>query len=65
MSARNTNDPQHWRDRAAKMRELARTMTDTETAILMNDLAADYDRLAERTDIRNDGKRPPSNGKQR
>ena len=65
MSTRNTNDPQHWRDRAAKMRELARTMTDTETAILMNDLAADYDRLAERADIRNEAKRPPSNGKQR
>jgi hypothetical protein len=47
------------------MRELARTMTDTETAILLNDLAADYDKLAERADIRNDGKRTPSNGKQR
>jgi hypothetical protein len=61
----NTKDPQHWRERAAKMRELARTMTDTESAILMNDLAADYDKLAERADIRNDGKWAPSNGKQR
>ena len=65
MSTGDTNDPPHWRNRAAKMRELARTMTDTETAILKNDLAADYDKLAERADIRNDGKRPPSNGKER
>ena len=42
---------QHWRDRAAKMREFARTMTDTETAILMNDLAADSEKLAERAEI--------------
>ena len=61
----STKDPQHWRERAAKMRELARTMTDTESAILMNDLAADYDKLAERADVRNDGKPPRSNGKQR
>jgi hypothetical protein len=62
----NTKNPQHWRERAAKMRELARTMTDTESAILMNDLAADYDKLAERADIRTDGGKPPrSNGKQR
>jgi hypothetical protein len=65
MSMRNTNDPQHWRDRAAKMRELARTMTDTETAILLNDLAADYDKLAERAEIRTKGKKPRSNGRLR
>jgi hypothetical protein len=34
--------------RAAKMRALALTMEDQETIILMNDLADDYDRLAER-----------------
>jgi len=47
-SSRNTNDPQHWRDRAAHMRALALTMKDTEVATLMNDLAADYDKLADR-----------------
>ena len=65
MATGKTDDPQHWRERAAKMRELARTMTDTETAILMNDLAADYDKLAERAEIRNGGKRPPSKSKLR
>jgi hypothetical protein len=58
------NDPQRWRDRAKKMRELARTMADQKAAILMDDLAADYDKLAERADVRTDGK-PPSNGKSR
>ena len=65
MSTRNTNDPQHWRDRAAKMRELARTIGDTEAAILMNDLAADYEKLAERAAIRANGKKPRSGGDRR
>jgi hypothetical protein len=52
MSTGDTNDPQHWRDRAAQMRALALTMGDTDAAILMRDLAADYDKLAERAAIR-------------
>jgi hypothetical protein len=60
-----TNDPQHWRERAAKMRELARTMADPNAAILMNDLAAEYDKLAERALIKANGKKPLSNGKRR
>ena len=42
----DVDDAKHWRERAAKMRELARTMTDTGPAVLMNDLAADYDKMA-------------------
>jgi hypothetical protein len=53
---RRTNDPKHWRDRAAQMRALALTMTDSETTILMNDLAADYDKLADRAAIKANGK---------
>jgi hypothetical protein len=56
MPTRITNDPNHWRERAAKMRELARTMTDTQSAILMNEFAADYDKLAERAAIKTNGK---------
>jgi hypothetical protein len=65
MSNRETNDPQHWRDRAAQMRALAVEMGDTEAATLMRDLAADYEKLAERAEIRAKGKTPRSNGKRR
>jgi hypothetical protein len=65
MPPRRTNDPKHWRDRAAQMRALALTMTDSETTILMNDLAADYDKLADRAAIKANGKKPPTNAKPR
>jgi len=65
MSPRNTNDPQHWCDRAAQMRGLAIKMAGSQAAILMNDLAADYEKLAERAEIRTKGKKPRSNGKLR
>ena len=65
MSTRNTNDPQHWRDRAAQMRALAVKMGRLEAAILINDLAADYEKLAERAEVKANGKKPRSNGKLR
>jgi hypothetical protein len=65
MSARNTNDPQHWRDRAAQLRSLAVKMAGSQAAVLINDLAADYEKLAERAEIRTKGKKPRSNGKLR
>jgi hypothetical protein len=42
------NDPKHWRARAADMRALAANMKDAETIAIMNRLADDYDKLAER-----------------
>jgi hypothetical protein len=42
----------HWRERAAQKRALALTMMDQEVTILMNDLAADYDRRAEKSGAR-------------
>jgi hypothetical protein len=65
MSTGNTNDPRHWRERAAQMRALAVQMAGSQAAILMNDLAADYEKLAERAEIRTKGKKPRSNGKLR
>jgi hypothetical protein len=59
------DDPQHWRDRAAQMRALAVKMAGSEAAILMNDLATDYEKLADRAEIRANGKKPQSNGKPR
>jgi len=44
---------------------LAVKMAGSEAAILMNDLAADYDKLAERAAIRANGTKPRSNGKPR
>jgi hypothetical protein len=50
---------------ATRMRALARTMRNPDAAILMTDLAADYDKLAERAAIRANGKKPSPNGKPR
>jgi hypothetical protein len=55
-SARNTSDPSHWRERAAQMRALALTMKDTEVVVLMTDLAAHYDKLADKAALRANGK---------
>jgi hypothetical protein len=65
MSPRESDDPQHWRNRAAQMRSLAVTMAGSDAAILMNDLAAEYDRMAERAAIKANGKKLRSNGKPR
>jgi hypothetical protein len=65
MSTGDTNDPQHWRDRAAQMRALAVKMAGSEAAILINDLAADYEKLAKRAEIKAKGKKPRSNCKPR
>ena len=41
------DNPKRWRDRAAKMRGLAVKMAGSHAAILMNDLAIDYEELAD------------------
>jgi hypothetical protein len=64
MSTGDTNDPQHWRG-AAQMRSLAVKMAGSEAAILSNDLARDYEKLAERAATKANGKKPRSNGKRR
>jgi len=45
-----TNDSKHWRDRAAQIRGIAITMQGTEVAILMGDLANDYDKIADKNE---------------
>jgi hypothetical protein len=65
MPPRSTNDPKHWHDRAARMRALAKTMMDP-NAVLMTDLAAHYDKLADKAAaLKANGKKPPPNGKPR
>lgn len=58
--SRNTDDPQHWRNRAAQLRALAATITDSNTVTLMTDLAADYEKLAERAARKNKVPQSPS-----
>jgi hypothetical protein len=58
MAGRVMGNPQHWRDRAAQMRALALTMKDPEVIILMTDLAADYEKHAERAATKLAGKMP-------
>jgi hypothetical protein len=52
VSKKSINDPEHWRDRAAAMRALANTIKDTETVAIINRLADDYDKLADRAKLR-------------
>lgn len=56
MTRGGVNDAEHWRGRAAEMRALAEAMKDVETKERVLKLADDYDKLAERADLRTDGK---------
>jgi hypothetical protein len=47
MQTHQTNDAKHWRNRAAQIRGIAIKMQGTEAAILMGDLANDYDKFAD------------------
>jgi hypothetical protein len=57
------DNPKRWRDRAAKMRGLAVKMAGSHAAILMNDLAIDYEKHAEKAAANSNGKTPLSNSK--
>ena len=49
------DDPTHWRERGAQMRLLAKGITDPKTKKIMLEIAASYDKLAERAQVRSDG----------
>jgi hypothetical protein len=44
------NDSKHWRDRAAQFRGIAIKMQGTGAAVLMGDLANDYDKIADKNE---------------
>jgi hypothetical protein len=60
MPASHVNNSKNWRDRAAPMRALSDMMKDIECVAIMQRLADDYDKLADRADIRSSGGVPPS-----
>ena len=52
MTLQGLNDARHWRDRAAEMRVLSADMKDLEAQLMMVNLANDYDKLADRAEVR-------------
>ena len=50
------DDPRYWLDRAEEMRRLAEEMRDPETRRMMLSIAEGYDKLAQRTKERAEGK---------
>jgi hypothetical protein len=55
MALNHVNDSKHWRDRAAEMRASSTIMENAETIAVMIRLADDYDKLADRADVRSNG----------
>ncbi len=63
MPRSNVNDSKHWRDRAAEMRIWSDGMKDIDAQAMMLRLADDYDKLADRADVRANGEASPSDGR--
>jgi hypothetical protein len=50
------NDPKHWQERAEEARAMAEQLTDEKSRDAMLRIAKDYDKLAERAEVRLRGK---------
>jgi hypothetical protein len=58
MAPKDIYDSKHWRDRATEMRALAESMSNSKPTLLLSDLADDYDKLADRAEVRRERDRP-------
>lgn len=52
MSAEDVNDFKHWRERAAKLRSVAESLTDPHARASLLAIAEDYEKLAARAEQR-------------
>jgi hypothetical protein len=52
----NVNDPAHWLGRAKEMRALAGQMSDPAAKRSMLNIAGEYEKLAERVELRSHGR---------
>ena len=62
MTTHYASDPKHWRNRAKEMRALAEGVKDRQAKATMLKIANDYEKLAERADLRSDGSKQSGNG---
>jgi hypothetical protein len=53
------NDSDHWRERAQQMRLVAHGIADAKARSIMLRIAQDYEKLAERAELRTDGRTAP------
>jgi hypothetical protein len=58
MAPKDIYDSKHWRDRATEMRALAEGIGSARPAQLLIDLADDYDKLADRAEVRRERDKP-------
>jgi hypothetical protein len=63
MTLSHVDDVEHWRERAAQVRVLATTMKQIEAQAVMVRLAKDYDKLADRAELRANAEIPQQAGR--
>jgi hypothetical protein len=55
-----SNNPEHWRQRGQEIRVLGEDVQDPQTRAIILQIAEDYEKLAQRAEIRRDGGKRPA-----